>query len=467
MTVRSLAAAIDDSIRSGLPARVAVEGEISGFRERTHWYFDLKDPDAVVSCVVFASSAAKLERVADGDHVVVHGRVEFYAKAGRVSLIATRVEPVGAGQQDAALRRLVEEIRGLGWLDAERKRRLPAFPMRIGVVTSRSTAALQDVLSTLQRRSPMTRVLLADAPVQGQAAPGAVAARIDQLSARAAELGIEVVIVTRGGGSAEDLAAFNDRGVARAIVECSVPVIAAIGHETDVTVAELVADVRAATPTQAAMLVAPDGDAVDEMLAMRQSRLSFALSRLIRGQRDRLGRFAAQLARGGARAVARSERRRLDEASRALQRGVRAGIAARRQRVDRLEVRLSAARPDRLLSRRHVEQAARLADASARLRAAARARMVASRRRLAAAGRELHAVGPAAVLRRGYSVTLREDGTVLRSVADAAKGATLETRLADGSVKSLVGGTPDRTRAPRAAKPGPGPDQLDLFDRAE
>ncbi|MEL7483822.1 MAG: exodeoxyribonuclease VII large subunit [Planctomycetota bacterium] len=473
LSVRSLAAMIDDSLRVGLPSRVMVEGEVSGFRERTHWYFDLKDADAVVSCVVFASSASKLSRIADGDRVVVHGRVEFYAKAGRVSLIATRVEHVGEGAQDAALRRLVEEIRGLGWLDLERKRRLPSFPMRIAVVTSRSAAALQDVLTTLDRRCRMTGVLLADAPVQGDAAPRAVAARIDELSRRADELGIEAVIVTRGGGSAEDLAAFNDRDVARAIVRCSVPVVAAIGHETDTTIAELVADVRAATPTQAAVLVAPDSEAIGEMLDMHASRLSFAMTRAVGNERARVEAIENRLKRRGAAQAVRGAVSGLESAERTLARTARRAPAARRQMLDRLELRLGAVRPDRFLARRQAQRAARLADASARLKAAAEARLIGARRRAAASARELHAVGPAEVLRRGYSVTLGPDGSVLRSVKGAPAGTSIETRLADGSVRSVVGGKADLARAPRKTKKPPrrggdaGRDQLDLFDRAE
>lgn len=467
LSVRSLATLIDDAIRGGLPARVRVEGEVSGFRNRTHWYFDLKDAEAVVSCVVFASSAAKLQPISDGDKVVVHGRVEFYAKAGRVSLIATRVEHVGEGAQDAALRRLVEEIRALGWLDPERKRRLPAFPSRVAVVTSRSAAALQDVRATLQRRCPMIRILLADSVVQGEAAPAAVAARVDELSARADELQVDAVIVTRGGGSAEDLAAFNDRDVARAIVQCAVPVVAAIGHETDTTVAELVADVRAATPTQAAVLVSPDADAVNEMLAMHGSRLAYAASRAVVAHTQAMQSLGAGLRRSGGREAVERAMRHLDGTAAAADRAIAGTLSRRRHRLDQLELRIAAARPDRAMAHRHALHAATLAELTARLRAAMAARVTSGVRRLAASARELHAVGPAEVLRRGYSVTLAADGRAIRSVADAPKGSKIETRVADGSVTSVVGGVPDRTRGAKRQGPRPSRDQLDLFDRPE
>ena len=467
LSVRSLASMIDGAIRGGLPAQVSVEGEVSGFRHRTHWYFDLKDTDAVVSCVVFASAAARLQPIENGDSVLVRGRVEFYAKAGKVSLIATRVEHVGQGQQDAALRRLIEELRELGWLDPERKRRLPPFPSRVAVVTSRSAAALQDVLATLRRRCPMLRVLLADAPVQGDAAAAAVAARIDALSSNAADLGLDAIIVTRGGGSAEDLAAFNDRTVARAIVESSVPVVAAIGHETDTTVAELVADVRAATPTQAAVLVSPDVDAVNEMLEMHRSRLSFAVTRAVTRHGTSLEAAAASLARAGGKRLMGNRRDHFAEAAARLHRAMADASTPRHRAVERLELRLSAARPDRQIAKRHARQSSSLAAASARLRAAIRAKLIEAQRRAAASARELHAVGPAEVLRRGYSVTLDSGGKVLRSVADAPPGSKIETRLADVSVGSVVGGTPSRGRIARKQGPRPARDQLDLFDRAE
>lgn len=463
--VRVLAGMIDDAIRTGLPTRVIVEGEVSGFRERTHWYFDLKDADATVSCVVFASSAAKLARFRDGDRVVARGRVDFYAKAGKVSLIATSVRRSGEGEQDAALRRLVEELRGLGWLDPERKRPLPPFPRRVGVVTSRSAAALQDVLTTLAARCPMLPVLLADSRVQGDAAIPEIAARIRELSARSDELGIDVIVVTRGGGSAEDLAAFNDREVARAIFESRVPVVAAIGHETDTTIAELVADVRAATPTQAAVMVSPDREAVLELIDAHASRLRFAARRHLSALSREHASQEARLARQHPRRRLEAEARSLVENARRFRSATQHGIASQMRRLDRAEIRLNACRPDRAMARLHARQNARLAEDTSRLKSALRARLLASARRLNAAARELQAVGPMEVLRRGYSVTLGPDGSVVRSVGDAPKGATIETRLADGSVSSVVGGTPNRARAPKSKRPDPA--QLDLFGRRE
>ncbi|NUQ51244.1 MAG: exodeoxyribonuclease VII large subunit [Phycisphaerales bacterium] len=171
LTVTQLAGAIDSALKSGVPARVRVIGEVSGFRDRTHWYFDLKDANAVVSCVVFQFAARKVGFTPEnGREVVVSGRIDFYAKAGKVSLIADKVEPIGAGALELAYRALVEELRGLGWFDVARKRRVPSFPRKIAVVTSRTAAALQDVLVTMKQRCPAVGVLLADVRVQGDGA---------------------------------------------------------------------------------------------------------------------------------------------------------------------------------------------------------------------------------------------------------------------------------------------------------
>jgi len=434
LTVTQLAALIDRAVRDRVPTGVRVVGEVGQFRERTHWYFDLKDAGAVVSCAMWASSARKagfLPRT--GMQVVVTGHVEFYAPQGRTTFMVDRIEPVGAGAMELELRRMVEELRGLGWLDEERKRRLPVLPRRVAVVTSRSGAALQDVLDTFRRRCRSLPIALVDVRVQGPSAAAEIATAVRGLSALHARLGIDVVLITRGGGSMEDLWPFNDREVARAIVECAVPVVAAIGHETDVTLAELVADLRAATPTQAAMRIAPDAAAIEQQLVSVGRTLSLRCARVVRSRLDEMDALVRHL-RAGERVL--------------LQRS--AG------RVDRLSARLEQHRPAAVFA----ERASRLAAATNGLRAAM-ARLLAGRsvaapaerlgrairravhdRELAllSAARNLDLVGPSSVLQRGYSMTLRADGRVVRSVGDVVAGEAVQTRLADGSFASIVQG---------------------------
>ncbi len=462
ITVSQLAGRIGSAIAAGLPDRVRVIGQVSGFRERTHWYFDLKDAESIVNCVVFASAAKRIRFTPTiGQEVVLSGRVEFYGKQGRVTLIADRVEPVGAGALDIAFRRLVEEIRALGWFDDSRKRPMPAFPQRVAIVTSRTGAALQDVLDTLRRRSPWVDVLLLDARVQGEGAAQEVADAISWLGAHYQRLAIDAILVTRGGGSMEDLWAFNERIVAEAIVRSPVAVIAAIGHETDTTIAELVADLRCATPTQAAMRLAPDRAALLDQLSSLQSHLRAAIARTTDRSRD-LDQLARHLKLAMV-ARLRERVRDIEELSSRLERQRPVAVlASRRARLDRAGDRLNVAA--RAAVERHDLRAL-----DHRLRASLAIRVQQERSRFEAIARQLDAVGPQRVLARGFSYTRREDGTLVRSRADARPGDRLLTRVSDGDVRSIVDGSaPSRVReASSSPRPqvssGDEPPQLDLF----
>jgi exodeoxyribonuclease VII large subunit len=442
LRVHQLAAMIDGVVRSGLPKVLRVVGEVSNWTDRTHWYFSLKDADAVISCVMFQGAARKTGFVPSvGQEVVATGSCEFYKPQGRLTFRVDRLEPVGAGALELAFRKLVAELRALGWFDPERKRPLPAFPRRIAVITSRTGAALQDVVNTVQRRCPGVLVCLIDTKVQGpEAAPG-IARAVEWVSANAPRLGLDVLIVTRGGGSMEDLWAFNDRAVAEAIVRCSIPVAAAIGHETDTTIAELVADERCATPTQAAMRCTPDRGALLEQV-------------------DSLGDRLAQALRNEARRTAEA----LSAQRRHLLAALRHRVGQSARRLESLAARLEAHRPGAVYERRRARlEAAALALGSALrgrldaidlpglqadLRGVVEQRARAAGERLAASQRQLELVGPQSVLARGYSVTFLPDGRALRSVRDARPGQVLSTRLADGHVESTVG-------APGTSEPVP------------
>lgn len=437
LTVSQLAASVDAALRAGVPRSVRVIGEISNFTNRTHWYFAIKDAEAVVSCVMFQFATRRAGFVPEsGQEVVVTGNVEFYAPQGRLTLRVESIEPVGAGALEIAYRKLVEELRGLGWFASERKRELPAMPRRIAVITSRTGAALQDVLDTARRRAPFVEVCLIDTLVQGAAAAPEIARAISWVSANAARLEIDTLIVTRGGGSAEDLWAFNDRAVAEAILNCSIPVAAAIGHETDTTIAELVADVRCATPTQAAMRATPDAAALREQLESLRQRLSAGL---------RLGaRRAAQVLQSARRELTATLSTRVQAAGRATERlAMRlesqrpsAVYQRRRSTVDRISGALQAAMTQRL---RAVDLAPRRARLDRAVVVLARLR----KERLEATARALELVGPAAVLARGFSITLGPDGMPIRSAGAVKPGDRLQTKLAEGTVKSVVEGLED------------------------
>lgn len=436
LTVSQLAARIDGALKERFSTSVRFVGEVSGFRDRTHWYFDLKDASAVVNCVVFQSVAKRLGFVPqNGQQVLAGGRVEFYAAGGKVSVILDRLEPIGAGALELAYRALVEELRGLGWFAPERKRPLPVFPRRIAVVTSRTGAALQDVLVTMKKRCPAVDVLVVDCRVQGAAAAPEVAEAVRYLSEHAAELGIDAVLVTRGGGSMEDLWAFNDRSVAEAIVNCMVPVVAAIGHETDTTIAELAADERCATPTQAAMRLTPDAAGLQRQIDSIAGRLHVLLSRELSVMRRRLEAAAQRPMFTDAARVLTGPFTALEALERRLGSASRHRVLDLRARLERLGASLERHRPGMVQAR----LAARLGAAEASLHHAA-ASLVRERRALAdSLERQLSAVGPMQVLERGFSITLNAQGGVVRGPADVRDGEVIETRLAGGRLRSVVG----------------------------
>ncbi|TVQ62706.1 MAG: exodeoxyribonuclease VII large subunit [Phycisphaerales bacterium] len=465
-SVSELAARIGDALSRGLPGAVRVEGEISGLRDRTHAYFDLKDAGAVVSCVMFASSVRKSGvTLENGVSLIATGRVEFYAPSGRTSLIIDKVELRGRGALEAQFRALCDELRGLGWFDPARKRPLPTFPRRVAVVTSRTGAALQDVLDTARRRCPAVEFLIVDARVQGSGAAGEVASAIDALGAARERLGIDAILVTRGGGSMEDLWAFNERVVAEAIVRCPAPVVAAIGHETDTTIAELVADERCATPTQAAVRLVPDRGDLTRQLGSLAGRLHMRTERALAWERERALGLESRLA-SGVRTGLRDARVRLLEGAGRLERQRPAAAQARR------EARWAAAAQRLEFAVRRRVLGVDLVGVEGRLHRVASRRLRDAGRKAHALERELKAMGPFAVLERGYSWTEKPGGGLVRSPGDVAPGDRVITRLADGSFGSVVEGdgvgpaTPPRTPAARPSRVKRRPSgrgQMDLF----
>lgn len=407
VTVTQLMASIKGALNDALPAKLRVVGEVSNLSDRNHWFFSLKDGTSLVRCVMFASAARAVRfPVRDGLQVVATGRVDVFPGQGAVQFYVDRLEPVGQGELEMRLRELIEELRGLGYFDPQRKRPLPAIPTRIAVVTSRSAAALQDVINTAGRRWPGCELLHIDVRVQGEQAAPEIAAAINKLSAQGRRLGIDAVILTRGGGSIEDLWAFNERVVADAVFDCALPIVAAIGHETDTTVAELVADHRCATPTQAAMMLVPEKAVLEQQVQQQAARLTLALRRRAQHERQRLTSLAKHPA------MSRPERL----------------VSVPRDSVDRLAARLARALPGR------VER---------------------DRQRLEQLARHLEAVGPLRVLDRGYTLTLNKAGKPIRSAEDAAATRALTTVFADGRVDSTVdgGGAPSESLPPGPTKP--------------
>lgn len=412
---------------------VWVEGEISNCKPWSsgHIYFTLKDDYAQLRAVLFRTRARLLKfRPEDGMHVIARGRLGVYEVKGEYQLICDTLEPHGLGALQAAFEQLKRRLAAEGLFDAGRKRALPVLPRRIGIVTSLDGAAVRDILRVLTTRHPGARVVVRPARVQGEAAPQDL---VHALRAVARVPEVDVVIIGRGGGSAEDLWAFNDEALARAIAACPVPVIAAVGHEVDFTIADLVADVRAATPSNAAELVV---DRADHFRA----RIDRARQRLRAAMRDATLRRGAALERVELRLrrwppIVALRDRDVQELLMRLEHRVADGLARRRQLVDGLRRRL-----DRRDVRRVVaERRTRIVAADGRLHTLITGRRLAAAVRARELAGRLDALSPLAVLARGYAVCWNEGRTsIIRSSRAVRRGDAVHVSLAEGELACRV-----------------------------
>ena len=465
LTVSRLAALVGRSVEGAVPGRIAVVGEVSQPRESTHLYCTLKDASAGVQAVMFA---AKLRRAAvrpeHGQQVIAHGQLSYYAPQGRVSLIVDRFELLGRGALEEQLRQRADELRGLGWFYEERKQSLPTLPRRVAVITSASGAALQDVLDTMRRRCPAVGATVVPAVMQGERSATDVQRALGWCVEHHIEYSIDAVIITRGGGSLEDLWSFNDRSLAKAVLDSPVPVVAAIGHETDTTIIELVADVRAATPTQAVMRVTPESDALLRQLQQSQQRLERSFSRTLADARRRIEVIENRSVLANGQALLLPAREVLRRAEAQLQTSMSHVLQERRGRLDRVALHLERHKPATLAACR----AERLAGAQLRLARAAKAMLQQHRQALRAVERELRAVGPQAVLERGFTCTMHERGGLVRSAGDINVGDRVRTLTADGGFDSTVRrskppSAPPPSQRHRPAAPASGGDEPNLF----
>jgi exodeoxyribonuclease VII large subunit len=385
-SVGEITAHIKDLLASDIQLQdVWVQGEVSNFSQPKsgHLYFTLKDAEAGLRCVMWRAQAARLTYMPrDGDLIEVHGGVGVYEPQGAYQLYVDDLRPAGEGALFQEFLRLKAKLEAEGLFDEVRKRAIPAAPNVIGIVTSPTGAAVRDMLNTLRRRYPLVSVVLYPAAVQGDAAPREIVAGIQALNQHVKP---DVIIAGRGGGSIEDLWAFNDERVARAIFNSEAPVISAVGHETDFTIADFVADLRGPTPTAAAELATPDQSELREGLLDRRLLIGGMLLERVNALRWDLSRLSNQLERQSPEGQLRSDRQRLDEFSARAERAVgqflrleRAGLDGRAQR--------------------------------------------------------LAALNPQAILRRGFAVVSKADGTVIKSTMQARAGDLLDIRVSDGSI---------------------------------
>ncbi len=374
---------------------VLVRGELSNYKRYPsgHHYFTLKDAESSIRCVLFRREAASLRFVPEnGTRVIAGGRVSLYPRDGAYQLYCTSLVPDGVGALALAFEQCKERLRQEGLFDQARKRPLPAFPKRIALVTSPAGAAVRDMIRILGQRWPLTEVVVVPVHVQGEGAAEEIAAALDLVGALG---GYDLVITGRGGGSMEDLWAFNEEVVARAIVRCPVPVISAVGHEPDVTIADFAADVRAATPSHAAELAVPDRAELAEGLDHLSARMGQAMART---------------------------------------------LSVRRQGLDRLAHSHGLHAPLRQIQ----EQRLQLDRQSDRLRHAAALRLSGDRQRLSGLAASLDALSPFKVLARGYAIAQAADGRVVSSTEQVAPGDALTVRVTDGTVACTVTGKEER-----------------------
>ena len=413
---------------------VWVEGEISNFRpaESGHLYFTLKDEGAQLRVVMFRTQARLLRfRPENGMHALARGRVTVYESRGELQLSAEYLEPKGAGALQVAFEQLKAKLQAEGLFEAARKKPLPAYPQRVGVVTSPRGAAIQDMINILRRRHAGVSLLIYPAQVQGEAAATETAAGIKFFN-RARS--VDVIVVARGGGSLEDLAAYNHEGLARVIAASEIPVVSAIGHETDFTIADFVADLRAPTPSAAAEVVTQPRQVIEEnIFGLRQRMARAARYQLMLAER-RLRELAQHGAMQRMREVIGRRQQQMDELSFRLRRAAEAAAERRRQRLEMAATRLRHFDLRRQLAAMRRELEARLGALAASVHSGVLRRETRWQR----ADARLRELSPAKILERGYSLVFDAAGKLVKDAAQVKAGDEISARLARGEIRARV-----------------------------
>jgi exodeoxyribonuclease VII large subunit len=435
LTVSQLTARIEKAIKSGVPATVLVRGEVSNFKHHAgsgHAYFTLKDPSACIDCVMFRSDAVNLKFTpADGLELVATGRVGVFAQRGRYQFYATSLQPLGQGALELARQQIQARLQAQGLFDADRKKEIPRYPQRLVLVTSSQTAAVQDMLKVL-RRFAFLKVQVYHVPVQGDGSAEKMVAALQHINVLGCA---DVILLGRGGGSLEDLWEFNEELLAQAIAASRIPVITGIGHEIDVSIADLVADYHAHTPTEAAQVATRYWRASRDLLEATHLRLSREMQGHLQHARQRLAHverhefFRRPLDR------VNQLRQLIDDRQRSLNDVVAHRLRVQADRVARLDARLRERHPRHLTalaSQRLIALQARLARGTVQA-------LQTHARRIDLFAARLHAINPAEVLKRGYSLTThKKTGQIIRDPSQVKPGETLLTRLANGQIESTV-----------------------------
>jgi exodeoxyribonuclease VII large subunit len=434
LSVSSLNSMARSLLESNFPA-VIVEGEISNLAVPSsgHWYLTLKDKSSQIRCAMFVNrNRMVLFKPENGKQIIVRGRLSIYEGRGDYQLILDGMEEAGDGALQRAFEQLKRKLHDEGLFADENKQEMQNHYQHIGVITSATGAAVQDILSVFARRFPATRITLLPAVVQGAGAADEIARAIERANTLAEKLGLQALIVGRGGGSLEDLQAFNEERLARAIFASELPICSAVGHEVDFTIADFVADLRAPTPSAAAEQLSPNQEDYFELLLSTSAQFKSAISLAIKQGRQKLTWIAKQLKHPDRRLQEQTQN--LDRLDIRLRRAMSSNIAKQRIELTQMQRTLSANSPKQLLERNKI----RLAAGRGRLDQSLRSVLASHRSSLRTLSRSLNSVSPLSTLARGYSITVDSSSKVIRSTDDVKVGATITSRLGAGEIVSTV-----------------------------
>ena len=412
--------------------QVWVEGEISGFSRPSsgHWYFSLKDQKCQIRCAMFRGANQHIRTPPrEGDQIRIRGKVTLYENRGDFQIIVEHLEPAGLGPLQQAFEALKIKLQAEGLFDPARKKLLPTTPRHIGVVTSPTGAAIHDILTVLARRCPAIPVTLYPTAVQGKAATSDIVNAIESAQRHGVA---DVLIIGRGGGSLEDLWCFNEEAVARAIANCTIPTVSAVGHEVDVTIADFVADLRAPTPSAAAEKISPDQQDWLRRLNEQHSRLGQSARRLLQRLDNQLGHLSARL-RDPRRAL-QDKAQRMDELDMRLNKAMRQKLEQQTLKSSHLAQRLATQSPGKSLARTR-EQVTQLNE---RLQLAIRQHLKQQHEKLHFSAQTLNVVSPLATLGRGYAIVKDDQGSIIRDASQLSEGQPIQARLGHGSITAKV-----------------------------
>jgi len=430
-TVSQINSLIKTALEEKLPPRLIVRGEISDWKHHSsgHCYFSLKDEGAVLPCVMWASKFKNVKfSPEDGMEILSTGHIDVYASGGKYQLYVDKLEPAGVGALQLAFEQMVAKLRKEGLFDEEHKKALPLYPMRIGILTSESGAALHDITDSIHSRWSCAKLLFYPVPVQGEGSAAKIAAALRYINRQNQKLKIDVLIVGRGGGAMEDLWAFNDEFLARAIFDSKIPIISAVGHEIDTTVADLVADARASTPTKAGIVAVPDMQEILEQLKSTEQRLANQTRAKLKIAEHQLEVILANAVFRNPLVLIQNNRQRLDDLSADMEEFIKALLTKAYRELSAAYEQIIRIEPHRLLGYKTIE----LNNWQNRANVGIRAAVNNCRIQLTAQENRLSALNPRSVLHRGYSITTnKQTGLLVKTSGDVSVGDFLITELAN------------------------------------